>query len=110
MFCHLSALIGLFINIGTVITLILPMGFLGPLLVWLAKRNEFPAVDEHGREAANFQITMGGLQFLFTIVPIVGWFFLIPALLFNIGLSIFASVKASHGEQYRYPFSLRLLN
>lgn len=90
--------------------LFLPLGFLGPLLVWLVKRNEFPAVDEHGREAANFQITMGGLQFILAIIPIIGWFFLIPAMFINIGLSIFASVKASHGEQYRYPFSLRLLN
>ncbi len=110
MFCHLAALIGLCINIVS-LTFFLPLGFVGPLIVWLVKRNEYPSVDEQGRESTNFQITMAGLQFIFCLIPILGWFLLLPALLlFNIGLSIFASVKASHGEQYRYPFSLRLLN
>ena len=110
MFCHLAALIGLGINIVT-FSFFLPLGIAGPLIVWLVKRNEYPAVDEQGRESTNFQITMAGLQFIFCLIPILGWFFLLPALLLiNIGLSIFAAVRASHGEQHRYPFSLRLLN
>ena len=110
MFCHLAALVGLGINITT-LTFFLPLGFLGPLLVWLAKKSEYPAADEHGREATNFQISMAGLQFIFCLIPIFGWFFLLPGLLLiNIGVTIFAAVKASHGEPYRYPLSLRLLN
>ena len=46
---HLSALAGLFIPFGSV---------LGPLVVWLVKRNEMPMVDRHGKEALNFQITV----------------------------------------------------
>ncbi len=110
MFCHLAGLIGLGINIVTV-SFFLPLGFVGPLIVWLAKRNEFPAVDEHGREATNFQITMAGLQFIFFLIPFIGWFLFLPALLIvNIALTIQAAVRASHGERFRYPFALRLLS
>lgn len=110
MFCHLAGLIGLGINIVTV-SFFLPLGFVGPLIVWLSKRNEFPAVDEHGREATNFQITMAGLQFIFFLIPILGWFLFLPALLLvNMGLTIQAAVRASHGERFRYPFALRLLS
>ena len=110
MFCHLAALIGLCINIGTA-TFFFPLCFVGPLVVWLVRKHEYPAVDEHGKEAANFQITMAGLQFLFFLIPFIGWFIFLPLLIvFNLGISIFASVKASHGERFRYPLSLRLLN
>ncbi len=110
MFCHLAGLIGLGLNIVTV-SFFIPLSFAGPLIVWLAKRNEFPSVDEHGREATNFQITMGGLQFIFTLIPILGWFILLPSLiLVNMALTIQASVRASHGERFRYPFALRLLS
>jgi uncharacterized Tic20 family protein len=108
MFCHLAALIGIGLSIGT--ALILPLGFIGPLLVWLAKKNEYPAVDEHGMEATNFQITMAGLQFVFLLVPFIGWILLPFLVLINIGISISAALKASHGEPYRYALSLRLLN
>jgi uncharacterized protein len=108
MFCHLAALIGIGLSIGT--TFIIPLGFVGPLLVWLIKKNEYPAADEHGMEATNFQITMAGLQIVFLLIPIIGWLLLPFLVLLNIGITIFAAVKASHGEPYRYPLSLRLLN
>src|SRR5438552_695336 len=54
--CHLSGLgIYLIPGIGHI---------LGPLLIWLMKKNEYPFVDEHGKEALNFQITMS----LYTIL------------------------------------------
>src|SRR5512137_1636318 len=49
MLCHLSALAGYIIPFGNV---------LGPLLVWQIKKNEFPSVDEHGKAALNFQLTV----------------------------------------------------
>ena len=49
MWCHLSALAGLFVPCGNVI---------GPLLIWQMKKAEFPSVEIHGKAALNFQLTV----------------------------------------------------
>ena len=82
-----------------------------PLALWLLKREQSAYVDEHGREALNFQISVtlyaiavGALSFV-----LVG-LLLIPILAgFHIVLMIVASVRASQGEPYRYPLTIRLL-
>ena len=82
-----------------------------PLALWLIKRDQSAFIEEHGREALNFQISVtlyaivvGALCFV-----LVG-FLLIPVLAaFHIVLMIVASVRASQGEPYRYPLTIRLL-
>ncbi len=102
MFAHLAALSGLIIPFGN---------FLGPLIVWQIKKAEFPFVDEQGKEALNFQITV----FIALLVCFLLTFVLIGLLLFpvvGIGalvLTIMAGIKANNGENYRYPFTLRLV-
>ena len=49
MLCHLLALTGLVIPIGVIV---------GPLIMWLVKKDESEFVDYHGKESLNFQITM----------------------------------------------------
>ena len=49
MFCHLSALLGIWIPFGTII---------GPLILWQIKREMDPFIDAQGKEALNFQITV----------------------------------------------------
>ncbi len=100
---HISALVGLLISgIGLV---------LGPLLLWLIKRNDHPFIDEQGKEAVNFQITM----FIGLCVGSVLSFILIgiPILLVVVGMMIIfpiiAAVKTSEGIPYRYPYTLRLV-
>ena len=48
MWCHMTALSGLFVPFGNLI---------GPLIIWQMKRHEFPSVDEHGKESLNFQLS-----------------------------------------------------
>jgi uncharacterized Tic20 family protein len=102
MLCHLSALTGLITLIGFI---------LGPLVVWLLKKDELPFVDDQGKEALNFQITMALLfcvcwALMFVLIGLL----LMPILaLVNIVLVIIASLKANNGERYRYPFALRLI-
>src|SRR5438128_12219190 len=48
--CHATALAGFFVPWAGHI--------LGPLIVWLAKRNGSPEIDQHGKESLNFQISM----------------------------------------------------
>jgi len=101
--CHLTALV-LFIGI--------PFGnILGPLVIWLLKRNDMPSVDSHGKEALNFQISMtiyslvaGLLILLFIGIPI-----LILLGIADLILTIIASIKANNGEPYSYPMAIRFL-
>src|SRR5438874_7506319 len=113
--CHVSALSML---------LGVPFGnILGPLLIWLLKRGESPAVDAHGKEALNFQIsvtlylliasgvTVGLMLVLvgFLLLPLlIAAAIIVPVL--DLILVIIATVKASNGEAYRYPFTLRLIS
>jgi len=102
MFCHLAAFAGLLP--------VLPAfgNVVGPLIVWLIKKNEFPFVDEQGKEAINFQITMliygiaAGLL-IFTCVGIV----LLPAVIVvDIVFTVIAAIKTNDGYHYRYPYPL----
>lgn len=96
--------------------------FLGPLIVWLIKRDDHPFIAYHGREALNFNLTflIAGVALVIVAIPVgiatIG-LGLIPlailAFIIGIGwlvLSIVAGVKASNGESYRYPFTMRLVN
>jgi uncharacterized Tic20 family protein len=85
--------------------------FIGPLILWIIKKDEYPFVDEQGKEALNFQITIllasivAGLSMLICIGIV-----LLPALgIVNLIFCIIATVKANSGEHYRYPVCLRLI-
>jgi len=85
--------------------------FVAPLIIWLIKKDEEPFVDQQGKEALNFQITVilamfvAGLSTCICIgVPLL---FAIP--IADLVFCIIASVKASNGVAYRYPVSLRLV-
>ena len=103
MYCHLAALAGFVVPFGNV---------LGPLVVWLIKKDTMPLVDQHGKEALNFQITVSIA--ILVCIPLVFVIIGIP-LLFAIGLAaliltIMAAVKVSNGEfDYKYPLTIRLL-
>jgi len=100
---HLSALVG-FLGNG--------VGFiLGPLIIWLIKKESDPLADRHGKEALNFQITMFGITIICALLMLVliGFILLPLALLTNLILTIIAGVKVSKGEDYRYPFAIRLI-
>ncbi|MHC4240776.1 MAG: DUF4870 domain-containing protein [Planctomycetota bacterium] len=107
MFCHLAALAGIVVPvIGCIV---------GPLIVWQIKKDEFPFVDEQGKGAVNFQISM----LLYLLVSAILW---IPLSFFCIGVFIpvaisivdlifllIAAVKANDGEHYRYPLTIRFI-
>jgi uncharacterized protein len=110
MLCHLSALI---------ILLGIPFGnILGPFIVWLFKKNEYPSVDEQGRESMNFQISMSIYAAITLLIAIGLTPFLIGILFYpvvaaiaalDIILTIVATVRASDNISYHYPLALRIL-
>ncbi len=82
------------------------------LIVWLLKKDDNPYLASQAREALNFQITMLLAYFISWILAfiLIGFLFIGIIWLANIILSILAAVAASKGENYQYPFTLRLLN
>lgn len=98
---HLSALIGAWVALA----------FVGPLVVWLIKRDEHPFIATHAREALNFNLSVllyGVMAWVLSLL-LIG----IP-LLIGIGiawlvLTIVATVKASKGQGYRYPLTIRFV-
>ncbi|MBM7093910.1 DUF4870 domain-containing protein [Streptomyces sp. S12] len=102
MLAHLSTLVGLIVPFGTI---------LGPLVVWLMKKDTMPFVADQGKEALNFNITVliamivGGIL---TLV-LIGVLVMIVVGIAWLVLSIIAALAANKGESYRYPFTLRLV-
>jgi uncharacterized Tic20 family protein len=108
MFCHLAGLAGL--------SPLLPAigSAVAPLLVWQLKADEFPFVDEQGRRAVNFQLSMLLYVTIGTIICLVSLvgIFLIPVVfcvfgLVDLILVLIAAVRANRGRHYRYPFTIR---
>lgn len=82
------------------------------LVVWLWKKDENAYIGEQSREALNFQITVLLAQAISSVLVfiLIGFALLGAIWLANIVLSILAAIAASKGEQYRYPFALRLIS
>ena len=103
MISHLAALAGIVVPaIGCVV---------GPLVIWQIKKEEFPFVDDQGKEAVNFQISIliyaiVAALLIFACVGIV----LLPAVyIFDLIFLLIAAVKANDGEKYRYPLTIRFI-
>ncbi len=86
--------------------------FIPALIVWLLKKDDSAFIGEQSREALNFQITM---VIGYMVAGVLSWI-LIGLLFFpllwlaNLILCLLAAVKVSKGENYQYPFALRLIN
>ena len=102
-FIHASALLGVFLHF--------PGHILAPLILWLIKRDESPELDAHGKEAVNFQISMliYNVVAAFFCLVLIGFFFLAVLWVLNAIFVIIAAIKASDGEFYRYPMTIRFI-
>jgi uncharacterized Tic20 family protein len=86
-------------------------GFLGPLIIWLVKKNDDKFIDDQGKEALNFQITfiIAWIVGVISIFLCIG-FILLPIIwVLDLIFCIMGAVKANNGELYRYPINLRLI-
>jgi uncharacterized Tic20 family protein len=114
MLAHLSALLGYILTSGWGGS---AGGFLGPLVVWLIKKDTMPFVDQQAKEALNFSITICiafTLLWTFGIMTLgIGFLIALPLMLvvglYALVYTIIASMKAYEGVPYRYPIALRLI-
>lgn len=93
-----------------VVTQLVPIifEFFGPLIAYLVLKGRGPFITHHVRESLNFGITMV-LVYVVLAISIIGWlFFWVPPIYWTI-MRIWAGLKASEGEFFRYPLTLRLL-
>ena len=102
LFAHLSALIGYIIPFGSII---------GPLIIWQIKKNEMPFVDDQGKEALNFQITMAimAIVCIVLMVVLIGFLLIWIVGLLDLVFIIVAAIAANNGQAYRYPFAFRFI-
>lgn len=98
---------------GLTIFMGIPFGnLLGPLVVYLMKKDSTPFATEHAREALNFQISMTLyyiMAFMMTLL-IVGFVLIVALCVLHLTCCIIAAVRASNGEMYRYPLTIRLVS
>ena len=114
MFAHLSALVGGILTSGWAGSI---GCFIGPLVIWMVKKDTMPFVDDQAKEALNFNITVGIVflaLFVLSVVTLgIGLIIAIPVWII-VGIAwlvftIIAAIKANQGERYRYPLTLRLV-
>lgn len=87
----------------------IPLGnIFGPLTVWLIKRDESPALDQHGRNALNFQlsITLYSIISLFLCLILIGIVLLAALFVTGFICSCIAAINADKGRVYHYPFTI----
>lgn len=103
MLVHLIALVGMVFPFGNII---------GPLIVWLVAKDGKPFVDEQGKEALNFNITVaiGFLICLVLMLVVIGAFLMFLLWLAWLVFVIIASIKAYEGTHYKYPFAFRFVD
>jgi uncharacterized Tic20 family protein len=104
MFCHLAAL--------AMFTSIPFANIIGPLILWLIKKEDFAFVDDQGKEALNFQISVVIYALVSSVTlcfpPLFGMI-LIGLMIANLIFIIIASIESNKGTAYRYPCCIRLV-
>jgi uncharacterized Tic20 family protein len=87
-------------------------GIVGPLVIWLMRRDDMPFAADQAKETLNFQITvyLAGLVCGILMLLVTGFFLAVILVVAHIVLTLVAAVKASEGVAYRYPFNLRLIS
>lgn len=107
MFCHLAGLLG-FLPVVP-----FPIGnVLGPLIVWLIKKDEMAYVNDQGKESLNFQISMSIYALIcIPLVCLAGLGAILAGIVAIVDLVfiIIASIESNKGKPYRYPLTIRLI-
>jgi uncharacterized Tic20 family protein len=91
------------------------LGFLIPLIVWLIKKDQSKFVNDQGKEALNFQLTLLighfilGLCICIPIINLIAILLHLALRVFSVVFGIIAAMAVQRGEVYRYPLTLRIL-
>jgi uncharacterized Tic20 family protein len=105
LFCHLSGVAGM-LPIAPVVGSVI-----APLIIWQMKKDDFEFVNEQGKEAVNFQISILIYAFVAALLCFgcVGVALLPAVYIFDLIFLLIAAVKANDGQHYRYPLSIQFI-
>lgn len=100
MLMHLSQLVGVIIPFG---------GIVAPIVMWVSNKDSNPTVDKHGRAVMNWVLSELIYFFLCLILMflVIGVFLLPVLIIVGIVFAIIGGVKASNGEVWEYPLSIK---
>ena len=99
-------------HIGSIVTAWLALGLLAPLIVLLVRGGESPFVRRHAVESLNFQINALAYSVVFILLffVLIG-FVLLPLYgLFYVICVVLGTVRASGGEEFHYPLTVRVIS
>ncbi len=100
MFCHIAGLAWMVWWLAPVIG-----GIIGTLIVWQVKKDDDPFIDQHGKRAFNFQLSM--LLYAAALCLTIIGVFLTPVVgILDIVFTIIAALRASDGKDYQYPLTI----
>lgn len=102
MILHLSLLSNFIIPIA---------GIIAPIVIWQIKKDEFPIVDAHGKNAVNWIISavIYGAVCLILTLAVIGIFLFAILGVLAIVFPVIAGIKANNGEVWKYPLSIQFL-
>ena len=90
------------------------LSFIGPLIIWLMKKDESAFVNDQGKEALNFQLTLliAHVMCFAAAVFSCGFLSFLPMVPAVCGLvfGILGCVEANKGVAYRYPLNIRMIS
>ena len=97
---------------GLLASLLGGLSFLGPLIVWLVKKDQSPFVADQAKEALNFQIAVFIALLISGIATLacVGFILLPVVIIGSIVYAVIGAMEANKGVYYRYPYTFRLIN
>ncbi|MFB2803292.1 DUF4870 domain-containing protein [Shewanella seohaensis] len=104
---------GLLVYASSLIGYLVPLGsILGPLILWLMKREESAFVDQCGRSCLNFKLSLLIYVIISGLLAFVGigFIFLIILGILDLVCTILGIIKASEGQVYRYPLTIKFLS
>lgn len=102
MLCHFAAFFGLMFPFGSL---------LGPLILWQVKKDMDPFINDQGKEAMNFQITVAIAWVVCMVLGfvVIGFLLMTFVVIAALVLTVIAGIKANQGIAYRYPLTWRLI-
>lgn len=86
------------------------LGWILPLVMWLTEKEKSQRIDTHGKIVVNWLITYLIFGVVLAWIPFIGWLSGAIMLVCNIVFAIIGAVKASEGETYQYPLSIRFIH
>ena len=103
---------GLLVYASSFVGYLVPLGsILGPLIIWLMKREESIFVDQCGSSCLNFKLSLLIYVIISGVLALVGIGFIFLAILgiFDLVCTVLAIIKASEGKVYRYPLTIKFI-